>query len=500
MTGLNPSPRVVSAVQVATTLPMFLLALPAGALTDVVDVRKLLIVAQSAVAVVSIAFAAGVSARLATPLLVLAVSFSLGVAGALTAPAWLVTTPMLVPQSHLTSAVSLESSGYNVARAIGPAIAGVLIAHAGIEAPFWGYCAANLVVLVALIWWRAPKRTRAALPSERLISAMLAGVRYVRYSRDMDATLIRSVAFFPFASAYLALLPLVARPELGDGAEVYGALMGLIGLGSLVATFALGWLKRRFSSDWLTGLGTLGTVVALFLFASAGEPPLAFLGSFIAGASWIVALTTLSVAAQVALPEWVRGRGLAIFLTVFFGAMTAGSALWGEVANRKGLPFALAASGVCALAAMILTWRWKLPTGSTVDLTPSMHWRAPGFVRRVQDDRGPAIAIIEYQIDPKDSAAFLALMQDIGLERKRDGGYAWNVYEDPDQPGKIIETFLIHSVLELKYRQTRLTMADEAIEIRADAFLKAPQVARYLVASNPVHASRWQRVAPQPPA
>jgi hypothetical protein len=192
------------------------------------------------------------------------------------------------------------------------------------------------------------------------------------------------------------------------------------------------------------------------------------------------------------LPEWVRGRGLAIFLTVYFGALTVGSALWGEVASLKGVPFALAAAGAGALIAMALTWRWKLQAGTSLDLTPSMRWRSPSFLNRVPNDQGPILAIAEYRIDPKDSVAFLALMHDIGLERRRDGGYAWHIFEDPDEDGKMIETYLIHSALELKYRQARVTMADQIMEEQAERFLKAPAEIRYLVAPQRQHR-RWRK-------
>jgi MFS family permease len=482
MTSLDPSPRLVSAVQVATTLPLFLLTLPAGALSDVVDPRRLLIVAQVGIVAVSIAFAMVVSARLAGPTSLLATSFLLGIGGALSAPAWLLITPMLVPRPELDSAIAIDSASYNVARAIGPAIAGYAIAGLSIAAPFWCCCAGNLALLAALIWWRAPRRPMETLPAERLISAMMTGVRYVRYSRDMDATLIRAAAFFPFASAYLALLPLVARHQMGNGPEVYGQLMAAIGLGSIAASFALKWLKARLGSNGMAALGTVGTIVALFLFAAARQPVVALAGSLIAGASWIIALTTLFVSTQVALPEWVRGRGLALFLTVYFGALTLGSAVWGEVASLEGVPFALSAAGAGALIAMGLAWRWKLHTGASLDLTPSMRWRAPAFLNQVANDQGPVLAIAEYLIDPKDSAAFLAVMHDIGLERRRDGAYAWHIFEDPNEAGKMIETYLIHSALELKYRQSRVTMADQLMEDQATQFLEAPLQARYLVA------------------
>ena len=491
MTSLNPSPILVSAVQVATTLPFFLLTLPAGALTDVVDPRRLLIVAEAAVVAVSIGFAAVVSAGLASPLSLLATSFLMGMFGALAAPAWLLITTVLVRRTELDSAIAINTAGYNVARAIGPAVAGYAIARLSIALPFWCCCVGNLMLLAALIWWRAPRRPQETLPAERLISAMMAGVRYVRYSREMDATLIRAIAFFPFASAYLALLPLVARSQRGDGAEVYGQLMAAIGLGSIVATLALNWLKTRLGANGQAALGAIGTVVSLLLLAAAREPILALIASFISGAASIVALTTFFVSAQVALPEWVRGRGLAIFLTVYFGALTLGSAVWGEVATVKGVPFALYSASVGIFVGMALTWAWKLQTSEGQDLTPSMRWRAPSFANRVTDDRGPILAIAEYRIDPKDSSAFLAVMQNVSLERKRDGAYAWHMFEDAGEEGKMIETYLIHSVLELKYRQTRVTVADEMMEEQASQFLKAPAETRYLVA--PQRGSRRSR-------
>ena len=493
MTSLNPSPRLVSAVQVATTLPFFLLTLPAGALTDVVDPRRLLIVAEAAVAAISIGFAAVVSAGLASPLSLLATSFLMGMCGALAAPAWLLISTILVRRIELDSAIAIDTASYNVARAIGPAIAGYAIASFSIAVPFWCCCVGNLALLAALIWWRAPRRPTETLPAERLISAMTTGLRYVRYSREMDATLIRAIAFFPFASAYLALLPLVARTQTGDGAEVYGELMAAVGLGSILATLALNWLKTRLGANGQAALGAIGTVVSLFLLASAREPILALIASFISGAASIVALTTFFVSAQVALPQWVRGRGLAIFLTVYFGALTLGSAVWGEVATAKSVPFALWAAGAGTLVGMALTWPWKLQPSEAQDLTPAMRWRAPCFLNRVADDRGPILAIAEYRIDPKDSSAFLAVMQDISFERRRDGAYAWHIFEDPDEEGKMIETYLSHSVLELKYRQARVTVADEMMEEQASQFLKAPATVRYLVAPERDARRSWRR-------
>ena len=502
MTSLNPDPMMVSAVQVATTLPMFLLTLPAGALTDIIDARRMLIGAQIAVTAVSIVFAVLVTMHWATPAVLLATTFCLGGSGSLAAPAWLVITPMLVPKHDLDSAIAINNASYNVSRAVAPALGGLAIATFSIALPFWCFCAGNIAVLAALMWWRAPRRARETLPAERLVSALRTGLRYARNNRDIDSTLIRAVAFFPFASAYWALLPLVARTQMHNGPEVYGVLLGMVGLGSILGSFALKSLKARLGSDRLATLGTLGTILALALYGAAREPVIAALASLIAGASWITMMTTLFVSAQLALPEWVRGRGLAIFLTAFFGAMTLGSAVWGKVASVEGVPAALFLAAAGAAIGMALTARWRLQTAAALDLTPSMHWRTPVFVYPIEDDQGPIMVTVEYMIDPKDLKPFLALIHEIGLERKRDGAYAWGVFEDTQLSGRIVETFLIQSMLELRHLRTRVTIADRMIEEQAGAFLKEPRRVTFLVAPKRHRQKkkrrRSKRFAPRP--
>ena len=482
MTSLNPDPLMVSAVQVATTLPLFLLTLPAGALSDIVDPRRLLIGAQAAAAAISVAFAAIVSLHFATPKALLGTTFLLGVSGGLAAPAWLLITPMLVPKRELDSAIAINNASFNVSRAIGPALAGFAIAALGIAFPYWCYVAGNLALLAAVVWWRGPRRVRETLPAERLSSALRTGLRYARNNRDIDATLIRAVAFFLFGSAYWALLPLIARKQMHHGPELYGLLLGMVGVGSIAGSLALNGLKARLGPDRLAALATLGTVAALAMYGAAREPTLAVVASLIAGASWIVMMTTLFVSAQLALPDWVRGRGLAIFLTTYFGAMTLGSALWGKVASLEGLSTALYVAAGGAALGMIATWRWKLQTAATLDLTPSMHWRAPVFAQPIDDDQGPILVTIEYQIAPEDKKPFLSAMQEIGLERKRDGAYAWNVFEDAAETDRVVETFLIQSFLELRHLRARVTKADRMVEEQRNKFLKEAPKATFLVA------------------
>ncbi len=483
MTSLNADPMAVSTVQIATTLPMFLLTLPAGALADIVDSRRLLIGVEIVVLVVSAIFAAVVSLGLATPGALLATTFTLGACGALTSPAWLKLTPLLVPARDLGSAVATNGAAYNFSRAVGPALGGLAIGSIGIDSPFWAFSASNLGLIAALLWWRSPRKGAESLPAERLTSAIRTGLRYAANNRFLGATMIRAMAFFPFASAYWALLPLIARSQMNNGPAVYGLLLGAIGLGAIASSFALNWLKAELGPDRLTVLGSLGSVLGLVLFAFAREPVVALLASVIAGASWIVVMACLFVSVQVALPDWVRGRGLAIFLTIQFGAMTLGSAVWGHVASREGLAIALLAAAGGALLAIPLTLRWKLQGAAGLDLSPSMHWRTPIFAQKIEPDRGPVLVTVEYRIAKENCAAFLGAMDEMGRERKRDGAFAWGIFEDAAESGRFLETFLIESWLELRHLRERVTNADRMLEeeIR-DLLAESPKVT-FLTAS-----------------
>jgi predicted MFS family arabinose efflux permease len=391
-------------------------------------------------------------------------------------------TPMLVPKDDLDNAIAVNNASYSVSRAIGPALGGFAIAALSIVIPFWCYCVGNLALVAAVVWWRAPRRARESLPAERLTSAVRTGLRYVRHNRAMDATLIRAVAFFLFGSAYWALLPLVARNQMHTGAALYGVLLGIIGLGSIFGSAALGWLKERLGPDGLAVLSAVATAVALAMYGAATSPALAMAASLVAGAAWIIMMTTLFVSAQVALPEWVRGRGLAILLTVYFGAMTIGSAMWGKVASAEGLPatFMIAAAGT--LLGTFATWRNRLQTAAALDLTPSLHWRDRVFVVPVDDNQGPVMVTAEYRVRPEDKAAFLAVMTEIGFERKRDGAFAWNVFEDTAEVGRIVESFLIQSLLELRHLRARVTKADQVVEEEAFKYLTERPKVTFLIA------------------
>src|SRR3984957_3761779 len=371
MTSLDPNAFIVSMVQVANALPMFLFAIPAGALADIVNQRRFLIVGESTITAVSAAFAMLVWLHLITPVSLLLFSFVVTVGSAMTAPAWQSVVAKLVPKADLPSAVAANSAGINVSRAIGPALGGIIVAAVGIAAPFWLDAFSNIGVIAALIWWRAPTRSASALPPEPFGSAIRTGLRYARYNSYLRATLIRTVAFFVFGSAYWALLPLVARTRIAGGPALYGVLLGVIGASAVGGAFLLRRLRKKLGADLLVAAASVGTAIATALFALAHRPATAVIASAIAGVSWIAAVSSLNVSAQVALPEWVRGRGLAMYVTVMFGALSIGSAIWGQLAAVAGLPAALFFAAAGAAISIPLTWRWKLQTGANVDFSPS---------------------------------------------------------------------------------------------------------------------------------
>ena len=307
MTSLRPDPFEVALVQAATTLPMFLFSLSAGALADIVDRRRLLIAVQIAAVATAALFAIFVWLNWVTPNWLLTFMSLSGIATVLAMPAWQSIVPQLVPKEELRSAVALNGVGLNISRAIGPALAGVAIGALGMAAPYWINALSTFAVIAALIWWHPPQPIAPSLPAERLVNAIRSGMRYARYNPDLRATLIRSAGFFPLASVYWALLPLLVRAQIAGGPETYGILLGAIGAGAVCGAFVLPAAAKLGADRVMTG-ATVGTALALVLFAIAREPATALIACVFAGISWVAAIATLNVSAQFALPGWVRGR------------------------------------------------------------------------------------------------------------------------------------------------------------------------------------------------
>src|SRR5271165_1164033 len=483
MTTLDLNPFDVSLVHAATNLPMFLFTLPAGALADIVDPRRLILYISCGIAVLIVMFAGLVSLDLASPVSLLLTTFLLSAAWSVNSPAWLAILPSLVPRSELPGAIAANGVAYNLSRTVGPMLGGFAIVHYGLSAPYWAFAVANVIVVAALLWWRAPPKETASLPAERLSGAVRTGLRHAVNSRYFRSTLVRTVAVYPFAAAYWGLMPLIARGS-GEGAEHYGLLLSIISAGALLASFAHRTLRQFINLDWMTALGSVGTAVALALFASYRAFPVLLGACILAGAAWVLVLTSLYVSAQNVLPQWVRGRGLAIFLTVIFGVVAVSSAAWGQVAAEIGLDRALLAASAGALLAIPLTWSWELHDAEAIDLTPSLHYRRPQAVEDIADDRGPVLVKIEYWIDPKDRERFLRAIDDLGEQRRRDGAFAWGMFEDMAEFGRFEEAYLIESWLELMHFRERVTKEDRVIEDEIREMLTGPPHIEFLVSAE----------------
>ena len=485
MTDLNPNPLMVSLVQSVSNLPLLLFALPAGALADLVDLRWLVRVLEIATTIVSAIFAALVSFRMVDPIILLIFVFLIGALAALEAPAWQAVVPQLVSREDLGSAIAANSIGINISRAIGPALGGVLIGVAGIALPFWLNAMSNLGVIGAFFLWRSCTAEHGGLPAERYFSAIRTGLRYARNNRALQATFARSIGFFLFASSYWALLPNLARYQIGGGPQLYGLMLGAIGVGAVLSAVFLPRLNTLLSPDRVVDLGQALTAVALAILGSAHDPAVAIAGCLVAGVAWITVLASLNVAAQVALPDWVRGRGLALYVTVFFGTMTAGSVLWGGVASLRGLPLAhfIAAAGSIAVIPLLRGWKLRIAAG--FDLTPSAHWPSPVMATEFPNDAGPVMVTVEYDVPTVNREAFRSAIYEYSRERKRDGAYAWGIFRDTANENRYIETFLVASWVEHLRQHERVTKADRLLEQRVRTLVRSDPITTHAIYVNP---------------
>ena len=488
VTDLSGAPAAVALVQAAATLPIFLLAIPAGVLSDILDRRKFLIAIQVLLGLVSLSLMTLAQTGLLTVSSLVGLTFLGGVGAALMAPTWQAIVPELVAKPDLKSAVALNSLGINISRAIGPALGGLILAALGAGFTYGADVLSYVVVIGALIWWKRAPNADDAL-SERFTGAFIAGLRYAKASRELHVVLLRAAIFFACASAVWALLPLVARNLLGGGAGFYGVLLGAVGAGAIIGAFQLPRLRVRLDADGLLLLS--GIVTAAVMAALAFGPPqwLAVVILLLLGAAWIVALTTLNGVAQAILPNWVRGRALAVYLTVFNGAMTAGSLGWGAVAEAAGISGTLLIGAAALVVAAFIMHRVKLPTGEA-DLAPSNHWPEPLVASAVEHDRGPVLILIEYRVQAADRDAFVKAIHELSVERRRDGAYGWGVTEDTADPEKLVEWFIVSSWAEHLRQHRRVSKADADLQNEVRRFHtgeNGPVVRHFLYLHQPAH-------------
>lgn len=487
MTSLDPSPAMVSAVQAASMLPVFLLALPAGAAADIIDRRTYLIGAQAWVLSVAAMLALLTWAGWIGPWGLLFFTFCIGTGNALNFPAWAATTPELVPREDLVQAIALNGIGFNLSRAVGPAIGGFAIAAAGTQAAFALNALCFLSLLLALFFW---KRTAPVnpMPPEHFLGAMRAGLRFVTASPAMRATILRAVVFFFFTSAVWGMLPLVVRGRLGLGPEAYGLMLGFMGVGAVATGFALPSLRVRLPARgaMVTAFSLVSAVALAVLGVSNHWLPVV-VSMLLFGAGWLAAASTLQAAAQFATPGWVRARAIGIYQLCFFGAMTLGAVLWGWAGSHFGIAPALLLAAGTAAAAAIAVRGWSLDTVPSAEAptVPMPRPEAPSDALRplLEAHSGRVIEAVRYTIDPARRDAFLAVMREVRHVRRRSGAHGWQLLEDVAHPERWVELWSVESWTEHLREDERLAPADRSLLARAASFQAkegAPEAARYL--------------------
>jgi MFS family permease len=481
MVSLSPDPLMVALVQAATTLPIFLLALPGGALADILDRRLYLIATQLWMLACAALLAAMTLTGTVGPWSLLAVTFALAAGAAMMTPAWAATVPELVPRDELPAAIALNSTGINIARAIGPAAAGVLVAAWGPAAAFLANALSFLGIIGVLARWRRPRQP-STLPGERFVGALRAGVRYVRAAPQLHAVMVRALAFFFFASAVWALLPLVAAATRG-GSTVYGVLLACIGAGAVGGALVLPRLRSAYSRDAVVRGGTL-LVAATMLMVAAAESLAVLVPAMLAtGFAWIAVLSSLHVSAQTAVPAWVRARALSTYLVVFALGMAGGSVTWGAVASQTHVPAALALAAAGALLAMAFTWGYTLGEQGSEELLAPASWPEPQTAGPIEAERGPVLVTVEYRVAAGDIPDFVSAAMSLARVRRRDGAVMWALFQDAADPERHLETFVVESWAEHLRQHQRSTLADLDIAERVRAYHRGsapPQVSHMI--------------------
>jgi MFS family permease len=469
MVSLTTSPMLVALVETAGSLPVVLLALPAGALADVVDRRRLLLITQSWMLVSAAMLGLFTMAGMVTPWLLLLLTFILGLGTAVNGPAWQATIPELVPRQELPAAVTLVSVAVNVSRAVGPALGGLLVAAAGSGIVFLLNAVSFLGVIVVIYRWR-PTPQRSTLPPEHIFGAIRAGLRYVRHAPELLAVLVRTAVFILCASALWALLPVQARHALGLGSFGYGILLGCIGVGAVAGAAFLPKVRQKVSNNLLVVGATVLFASVTAVLAHVHVPVVAGAAMILGGIAWIAVMSSFNTAAQTTAPAWARARALSMYTLVFMGGMAVGSAAWGAVAAHLGVTSALTCAALGLIIGIAVTLRYTLIDGDELNLAPSAHWPEPVVVVEPKPEQGPVLVQIEYWIDPNQAREFRRAMRDLRRVRRRDGASRWALFRDPAEPGRFVESFLVETWAEHLRQHARATESDRDVEDRIRAF------------------------------
>jgi MFS family permease len=476
MTVLTPSPLLIALMQTAASLPVVILGLLAGATADIFDRRRLLIFWQAwmltAVAILSVL----TFFDIISPWILLILTFLLNIGTAMNSPAWQAIVPEVIPRAQLPDAISLNSAGFNLARALGPALGGLaiaLFAHAttGAASTFLLNSLSFVGVIVVLYRWQRNPLFKSALPSERIHGSVRAGIRYIRYAPMLQAAFMRTLIFTLFVSAVWALLAVVARNDLHQGAMGYGILNGSMGFGAVIGATNLPRVRRVLSADKIIASSTAVFVATLAVLALV-KVPLIIIPMLIAGGfAWTSAMSTLNLAVQMSVPAWVQARALGAYQMIFAGGMALGGVIWGYIAEHVSTSKSL----MCAAVGLAVTLPWSLRfhvlRGVQPDFSPHNYaLPAPKLGSEREDSDGPVRVSIEYHIDPRDYAAFTKAIHRLRDVRLRDGAIRWGVFQDASDPGHLNETFVTESWLEYLRQRERFTASDLATRERVFSF------------------------------
>jgi MFS family permease len=474
MVSLASSPQFVALVQASTTLPIMLLSLWAGAVADNLDRRLVMLWSQGFMLVVSATLAACAWLGLLSPWLLLGFTFLIGCGTAINGPAWQASVGDMVPRPALPGAISLNSLGFNIARSAGPAIGGLIVAAAGAAAAFLANAVSYVGLIVVLARWK-PDTPPRLLPRERLGVAMGAGLRYVAMSPNLRVVMLRAGLFGLAASAVPALMPLVARDLMDGGALTYGVLLGAFGIGAVGGALVSGRLRQRLTNERIVLIG--GLALALGGAATAVSPVKAgtIVALMLAGAGWVLALSTFNVTVQMASPRWVVARGLALYQMMAFGGMAAGSWLSGIVAEDHGVATALFVAAAVQVAGALLGFRMPLPQVEDLNLDPLSRWTEPETAVPIERRSGPVVVSIEYRIAQKDIVTFLRVMDERGRIRRRDGARHWTLLRDLGDPLLWVERYHVPTWLDYIRHNQRRTHADADNSAEIAALHQGPE-------------------------
>ncbi|WP_298233351.1 MFS transporter [uncultured Azohydromonas sp.] len=486
MVQLTDSTVMVALVQTASTLPVFLLGIASGALADIVDRRRYFAATQLWVCVTAVLLAGLELAGALTAPLLLLLTFVNGIGLALRWPVFSAIVPEVLRREELPAGLALSSISMNLSRIAGPLLAGALLAMAAPALVF----ALNALLAGAGLWlilrWKSAQRA-STLPGERFLGAMRVGLQHVWQSPRMRVVVVRAFLFFLQSSALVALLPLIAH-RTGGGAAMFTAMMASMGAGAIVAALQFPRWRQRFGRDAFVRYGTVAHALVSAGIVIVPTPWFALPAMALAGAAWISTANTLVMSAQLALPDWVRARGMSIYQVALMGGTAVGAWLWGHVADVSSVPAAVVAASVSGLAFLLLTLRHSVEQGGDEDFTPRQARPAPAVAVDVKPDEGPVMVEVEYHIDPARAADFAEVMQATRCARLRQGVLSWELFRDTTQPGRYVEHFIDESWVAHHRWLERFSAADDMLRSQRLAFHlgdRPPRIRRYVAALAP---------------